>query len=139
MREELKRKKKPNKNKKHMNKKTKKIKKDKIFQVSYISQTESFLKSWEDLRLEYCEKPLDEFISSDLTQMNGILFHKYQITSVGFLIYSSLKTQEPEKPKNRIQDSKIFLIVYTQCQIDDVVLFFVWHFETQVVTESREA
>ena len=41
--------------------------------------------------------------------------------------------------KISILDSTICFIVYTQCQIDDVVLFFVWHFETHMVTESRDA
>ena len=101
--------------------------------------------------MEDCGKPLADFTGSDLTQINGVLFHEKQIYTIGAVIYTSIADREPEeeeewdfsskkeKEEVSILDSTIFFIVYTQCQIGEVILFFVWHFETQVVTESREA
>jgi hypothetical protein len=85
--------------------------------------------------------------------MQGVFFNKKSYT--GQSIYLTIVDQELEeeeeedwffsfKEKKKIEkisilDSTICFIVYTQCQIDDVVLFFVWHFETHMVTESRDA
>ena len=122
-----------------MNEKTRKNKEYEVFQVSYIKEAPSFLKEEEDFTLEYYGKPLDEFISSDFNWMDGVLFKKKDINSIGSAIYIAVKSPNLRGSKICIQNSEIFFIVYTQCQIDEVVLFFVWHFETHMVTESREA
>ncbi len=138
-----------------MNEKKIKNKEYKNFQVSYIGRNRSFLKKGENLTLEHCGKPLTEFISSDLTKMNGILFNEKKIDFMGLVMSEGVIDLEPKEEKEEdfffkeeeekkdeevsILDSDIFLVVYTQCQINEGVLFFVWHFETQVVTESREA
>ena len=120
-----------------MNEKTKK---NKMFKASYIGLNRRFLKNWEDFTLAHYGKPLNEFISSDFHWRNGVLFNQNSIKGVSAAISSGLLGQEPEEEEEIcIQDSEIFFIVYTQCQIDEVVLFFVWHFETHMVTESREA
>lgn len=138
-----------------MNEKKKENKEYKNRQVSYIGRNDSFLKNWEDLTLEHLAKPLDEFIASDFQWVDGIEFSKDGVKGLSTGTCWNLLAREiedetedgeeieeyeqKEEEKICIQDSEIFLVVYTQCQIDEVVLFFVWHFETRMVTESREA
>ena len=117
-----------------------KTKKKKMFKSSYIGRNRHFLKNWEDFTLEHSGKPLNEFIASDFHWKNGVLFNEKVVTGISAAISSSFLSQEPEEEEEMcIQESEIFFIVYTQCQIDDVVLFFVWHFETHMVTEYRDA
>ena len=122
-----------------MDEKTKEKKEFNIYRVSYIGRDSSFLIGREDLSFEYYGKPLKEFICFDFTQMNGLSLNEKVVSILGRIVYSAFRDPEEERAKFRIQENNVCLVVYTQCQIDDVVLFFVWHFQTQVVTESRDA
>jgi hypothetical protein len=131
-----------------MNEKEKK-KEYKTRTVTYIGRDRSFLKNWENLTLEHFGKPLDEFIAADFqwVDVEGIEFDINGVRglSVGTcwnLLGDEMENDTEEEKEEKeicLQDSEIFLVVYTQCQIKDVILFFVWHFQTQMVTESREA
>lgn len=97
--------------------------------------TQPFLKQKKDFYTDFLGQPLDDLISLNSNEMNGLVFTEDKIPGLTQTI--STRVLSLKNTKVEIKNSEIVLFLYTLCKVGDSVLFLVWQIKTQISNQSR--
>lgn len=113
-----------------------------VFRLSFLEKDKLFLKRGVDLNNLVIGEDLDSLISLNWDEMDGMVLDgmvldKNTIPVITKKIYESISSIKDENLK--IKENQVNLIVYTLCQIEEMLLFLVWDICPYVVVQSKNA